>query len=112
MTVGSGEPAKHERVEPVGLPAGDPEPVSCCGNLVGMQRQHPQTGVQLCSLLHVCVQVDEGSEHTFRWGSDQAGRRIRARHGAIVWFRAPSMGPGHELCVRSEIPAWRHRTTS
>jgi hypothetical protein len=46
MAVGSGELAQHERVEPVGLAARDPKPGPGGSDLVGMQGQHPQTGVQ------------------------------------------------------------------
>jgi hypothetical protein len=46
MAVGARELADHERVEPVGLAARDPEPGAGRGDLVGVQRQHPQPRVQ------------------------------------------------------------------
>ena len=44
--IGARQLAQHERVEPIGLPARDPEPITRGRDLVGMQRQHPQPRVQ------------------------------------------------------------------
>ena len=46
MVIGAGELAQHERVEPVRLAARDAEPRAGRGDLVGMQGEHPQPGVQ------------------------------------------------------------------
>ena len=46
MDVGARQLAQHERVEPVGLAARDPEPRPRGRDLVGMHRQHPQPRVQ------------------------------------------------------------------
>ena len=44
--IGPRELAKHERIEPIGLPARDPETVTRCRDLVRVQRQHPQPRIQ------------------------------------------------------------------
>jgi hypothetical protein len=46
MRVGTGELAQHEAVTPVGLPARGAEPIPCGLDLVGMQRQHAQPGLE------------------------------------------------------------------
>ena len=46
VMVGARQLAQHERVEPVGLAARGAEPRAGGRDLVGMQRQHPQPGVQ------------------------------------------------------------------
>jgi hypothetical protein len=46
MAVSPGQLAQHERVKPIGLPARDPEASAGRGDLVGVQRQHPQPRVQ------------------------------------------------------------------
>ena len=46
MAVGARQLAQHERVEPVGLAARDAEPRASRGDLVGVNRQHPQPRVQ------------------------------------------------------------------
>jgi hypothetical protein len=46
VMVGPRELAEHERVEPIGLPARDPEAVPGGRDLVRVQRQHPQTGIE------------------------------------------------------------------
>ena len=46
MIVGPRQLAQHERVEPIGLPARDTEPVTRGRDLVRMQRQHPQPRIQ------------------------------------------------------------------
>ena len=44
--IGARQLAQHERVEPVRLAARDPKPRAGRGDLVGMQREHPQPRVQ------------------------------------------------------------------
>jgi hypothetical protein len=44
--IGPRQFAQHERVKVVGLPARDAKPIPGRRDLVGMQRQHPQPGVQ------------------------------------------------------------------
>jgi hypothetical protein len=46
MVIGARQLAQHKRVEAIGLAARRPEPRTCRGDLVGMQRQQPQAGVQ------------------------------------------------------------------
>ena len=46
VAVGPRELAEHERVEPVGLPAGGAEPRAGGDDLVRMDRHHPQPGVE------------------------------------------------------------------
>jgi hypothetical protein len=46
MVIGARQLAQHERVEAIGLPARDPEPIASGRDLVGMQRQDPQPRVQ------------------------------------------------------------------
>lgn len=46
VMIGAGQLAQHERVEPIGLPARHAKPIPSRRDLIGMQRQHPQTRVQ------------------------------------------------------------------
>jgi hypothetical protein len=44
--IGPRQLAQHESVESIGLPARDAKPITSRCNLVGMQRQDPQSGLQ------------------------------------------------------------------
>jgi hypothetical protein len=44
--IGPRELAQHERVEPIGLPARDPGPVTSGRDLVRVQREHLQPRIQ------------------------------------------------------------------
>ena len=46
MAIGPRELAEHERVEPIRFAAGGAKPRAGGGDLVGMDRHHPQPGVQ------------------------------------------------------------------
>ena len=46
VMIGARQLAQHERIEPIRLPARDPEPIAGRRDLVGMQRQNPQPRVQ------------------------------------------------------------------
>ena len=46
VVIGPRQLAQHERVEPIGLPARGPEPITRRRDLVGMQRKDPQPRVQ------------------------------------------------------------------
>ncbi len=46
VMVGARELAQHERVKPIGLPARDPKPVTSGRDLVRVQRQHLQPGIE------------------------------------------------------------------
>ena len=107
VMVGARELAEHERVEPIGLPARDPEPVARGRDLVRMYRQHPQTRIQQPLDKQPVRPLDRDQHHLqpHQHAAQRAQALLVMRVGRDQQLRARLVGHEHVVRLRCPIDA-------